>query len=210
MSIDSGLQGAAAGSSAGPWGAVAGGVIGGMLGGSGEDAAAKAAADNLAYQKQWNSQVDPLSASGQRGQYAGKLNTMLTGGANQMFNDPNFKAQQEQGMTATQRMMNAMGMGISTNDTLALQQQSYTQANSFFNQQYDRLATLANAGGGGGSAPQGMSPGTAGNFATGTAQNYASAAGGIFGGISSLFGNKSSGPTTHTPQDQTSDYSVTY
>lgn len=172
----------------------AGASVGAGLGGlfdsnDSQKAAQDAAAQNMQLQMQHNAQVDPISASGARAGYASNLDSMLKGGASSSFNDPVFKAMQDQSMEATQRKMSAMGQGVGSNDMLALQSTAYGQANDFFGQQYNRLAQLANAGGGGTTTPQGMGPGLAGNFAGQTNTNMQESGGTMITGLQKMFGN---------------------
>ena len=208
------------------WGSLIGGVagsffgmpalgagLGGLLDGSpssGQDAANaqaaandKTSAQNLAYQKEHNAQVDPLSSTGARGQYAGQMNKLMSGGASGMFEDPVFQSMQKQSMEAMQRKMSSQGQGVGTNDMMAIQSSAYGQANDFFSQQYNRLAQLSNASGGGTSTPNmatSMSPGVAGEFASQTASNQTGLAGMATSGLSSIFGNNNSNSTNNGGQ----------
>lgn len=205
MGMNEAMQGASAGSALGPWGAVAGGVLGMFSGGSGEDAARQAAAEQARQQMEWNKKVDPLSASGMRGEYANQLNTMLQGGVQGMQNDPNLQFLQNQQQQAVQRQFSAAGQQTSSNEMQALMAGNYKTNMDYFNQQYNRLATLANANGGGGAVPSGMTPGQAFQGANSTAMNYMGSAGLIGSGIQRLFGSGGN-DNPNQPQPQANQY----
>jgi hypothetical protein len=167
------------------WGAVGGSIIGGGLSilgqQSGNDAANQANQQNLAYQQQYNQQHDPFSTGGNRQQYVGQLNDLMKGGYAGLQNDPMYQQLQQQGMQGTDRAMAAKGQGVGTNDLMAINQNQTGTAMSYFDQQYQRLASLSGASGGQSVVPQGMSPQMAGGMANAPYQAAGQAIGSIYG-----------------------------
>jgi len=189
-------SGAAAGSSFGPWGAVAGGVIGGLMGSGGQDAAAKAAQDNLDFQKQMYQQQDPFSAGGNRAQYVPKLNELATGGPSSVANDPMFKQMNDQSMNAIESRMASQGQGVSTANMQALQSGQQGNQMSYWQNMMQTYAGLSGESGGRTSPMKGIDPNTAMVGANQTASNYGSSFGMFAGGLQSIFGNGSGSNAT--------------
>ena len=169
-------------------GAIAGGLLG-AFGGGGGDAAAKAAADQQAAQLAWNKQQDPFSATGQREQYVGQLNTLMQGGPAGVANDPMFQQLNQQNLNQVQRMEHASGGGGSGAEMLALKNQSFGNQMDYFNQSYNRLASLSGASRGGGQAALGMSP----EMALNSQANYQGSMGQLGGALTQIFGQPSGG-----------------
>lgn len=194
-------SGAAAGSTFGPWGTAIGAGIG-LLGGFGSSGGNEAQAAALAQQQAqlaWNKQQDPFSAGGNREQYVPQLNALMAGGPSGVVNDPMFQKQNQQSMMDMQRHLASTGQGASGNEMLSLNDQSFNNQNTFFNQQYDRLASLSGASRGGGSAALGMSPQLAGNFARQSTLDTAGGFGQLLSGLSGIFGTPQG--TQVTPQN---------
>jgi hypothetical protein len=187
-------SGAAAGSTFGPWGTAIGAGIGllGGFGDGGQGAAQQAAAQQLAFQQQMYQQQDPFSAGGNRAQYVPQLNNLMAGGYQGISNDPMFQWQQQQGQQQVQRGLAAHGMGASGAEQVALQQQGFGNASSFFNDQFNRLSGLSGANSGRTAPMQGMSPQVAGQFANLAQGNTAGFAGQLMTGLSGIFGTPNS------------------
>lgn len=168
----------------------------------GAQSASNAATDannaNIAYQQQYNQQRDPFSTGGNRQQYVTQLNDFMKGGYSGIMSDPMFQQMQKQSMEATQRMMSSRGMGVGTNDILALQNSAYTQGMDFFNQKYNMLSQLSGAAQPGMQPVQGMSPQLAGQMAYAPYQSM----GQSIGQIASIYGRGAGsgggGPTAQT------------
>lgn len=199
------MGGAAAGSKLGPWGAAAGGVLGGFMGRGGNDAAERAAAERLAFQKQMYEQQDPFSAGGNRAQYVPQLNSLMQGGYAGLVNDPMYKGLQDQGTDAVQRAMSARGMGGSGNEMSAILKSNMGIGMDYFNQQYNRLSELSGARSGRTAPMQGMDPSLA--YAMGN-DEYANKMGSLgqgFGALSSIFGNPTKGPSGYNEAGLSND-----
>jgi hypothetical protein len=148
-------------------------------------AAQQQAQESLAFQKQMFQLQDPFSAGGNRAQYVPQLNQLMQRGYAGLQNDPMFQQLQSLGLQGTQRAMAAQGMGLGTNDLLAINQNQTGTAMNYFNQQYGRLADLAGVNRGP-TAPfsSGISPVQAGQMAYAPYQGMGQA----FGTIGGLFG----------------------
>ena len=159
----------------------------------GTQAAAGAATDannaNIAFQQQYNQQVDPFSTGGNRARYVPQLNDLMRGGYAGLANDPMYKQLSAQGLEATQRAMAARGQGMGTNDILAINKNQTGTMMDYFNQQYSRLADLSGASRGGSQVVQGMSPQVAGSITMAPYQAGAQA----LGGIASIYGHSGGG-----------------
>ena len=180
-------SGALSGASLGPWGAVAGGVIGMLGAGSGSDAAAKANADNLAFQKQMYQQQDPFSAGGNRAQYVPKLNELAMGGPTSIANDPTFHAMNDKSMSDMTRQMEASGQAGSGQAMTSLQQNSQQNQMSYWQNMMQTYAGLSGASGGKTSPIQGQSSGEAFGQANATQANYGAGFGSIVSGLSAIY-----------------------
>lgn len=182
------------------WGAVGGAAIGAvgsyMSASAGAGAAQGANAQNIQFQQQYNQQHDPFSTSGARAQYVPQLNTLMQGGVAGVANDPAFQAMNQNSLEGVDRMMASKGQGVGTNDLLALNQQNTLNQQSYFDSQYQRLASLSGASGGQSTVPQGMSPQTAGSIAMAPYQ----ALGQGIGTLAGIYGNRTSGGGTSTQQ----------
>lgn len=181
--------GAVAGAKFGPYGAVLGGVLGGMMGGGGEDAAQKAAAEDLAFQKQMYQQQDPFSAGGNRAQYVPKLNTLAMGGPSSVVNDPTYQAMNQASLTDVQRQKAATGKLGSGEEMKSLQQTSQGNMMSYWQNMMHTYSGLSGADSGRTAPMHGMDPGLAGEMAGRTSSNMGGAYGMFASGLSSIFGN---------------------
>lgn len=172
--------------------------------GSQQAAGAATAADtrNIAFQQQMFQLQDPFSASGSRAQYVPQLNQLMKGGYAGLQNDPFYQQLQSMGMQGTQRAMASQGLGMSTADLLAINQNQTGTAMNYFNQQYARLADLSGATGGRTAPIQGMGAGTAYDISMGTARNRAAAFGGTMGTLGNIYGQGAGGGSV------TTDYSM--
>lgn len=192
MSFDFGsaFGGAGAGASAGgPWGALAGGVIGGIMGGNQQSASAKAAEDQLNFEKQMYQQQDPFSAGGNRAQYVDKVNQYAQGGPTSVANDPMYQAMSAKSNEDMGRGMAASGAQGSGQEALALRQNDQGNMMNYWSTMLGTYSGLSGATGGRTAPMQGISPALAGQNAGQTAQNYGSAFGMFAGGLSSIFGS---------------------
>ena len=187
------MQGAGMGSSFGPWGTAIGAGIGllGGFGDSGQGAAQAAAAQQLALQRQMYQEQDPFSAGGNRAQYVPQLNNLMQGGYAGISNDPMFQWMQQQGLAQTQRGLAAHGMGSSGAEQVALQKQGFGNASTFFNDQYNRLASLSGASSGYRPNLTSMSPTLAGELANLQQSNKAGMFSQLATGLAGIFGQPS-------------------
>lgn len=178
-------------------GAIAGSALIGYMGQQDAIGAAKGAAgDQLRQQQQFYEQQDPFSAGGHRAQYADQLDALMKGGPSSMMNDPMFKWMQQQGTDAVQRQHSAEGTLQSTAETRDLSSAAMGQANSYYQQQVDRLSTLSGATRGFSHAPtSGIDPSGAYNMSMGTTASTA----GLFQagmGIAGIYGHGGGGGGT--------------
>ena len=196
------MGGAAAGSFLGPLGAIGGGIIGGLMGGGkGSDAAAKAEQANQARLQKMYQQQDPFSAGDNRAQYVPQLNELMLGGYQGVASDPMFQQLQAQSMTDVQRGMSARGQGGSGQEMLALRDSSQKNMMGYFNQQYDRLASLSGANAGRTNAYQGQGGQAAYAQKMGDMSAMGASFGSVMSGLWALFG-KGSGTSSGTPNVQ--------
>lgn len=153
----------------------------------------------MAQQSAWNRMQDPFSAGGSREQYVPQLNKLMQGGAAGLQDDPTLRFIQSQGMQASQRHASATGTAQSGGEQMALQEQGAGIASNYFQQQYQRLASLSGASGGGGSAPMsGITPENAYDMSmSGNAWQ-----GQLMGGLAGIYGNRGTQPS------QTGGYTV--
>lgn len=174
------------------WAAVA---IGGsaIIGYMGQQDARRAGQDaqnrNLAYQQEMFRLQDPLSASGGRAKYANQLEQLMKGGLGAMAEDPTLKWMQAQGQQAVERQASATGQVQSGAEKMALEKNQIGTANSYFNQQYDRLLNLSGAGGGRTAPMQGMSGGDAYNMSMADTRSTAALFGAGMQGLAGLYGS---------------------
>lgn len=170
-------------------------VVGGaaVLGYLGQQDASKAAreanAQNLAFQKQMYQEQDPFSTGGNRQQYVGQLNQLMQGGPASMAQDPMYQWLMSQGQQAVERQHSAAGTSQSGAEKSALLAGQFGTANSYFTQQYNRLADLSGAHSGRTAPMQGMSGSDAYNMSLGGTE----ALGGIIRGAGGIFGHGSTG-----------------
>ena len=154
---------------------------------------------------QWR-KTDPFSAGGHREQYVTQLNSLMAGGINSIKDDPNFKSMMTQGLQQSQRHASATGTAQSGQEQIALQEQGSNMANSYFNQQYERLATLSGAKDrAAGPGTGGISPENAYDMSMGSTR----AMGGLLQGAAGLYGKIGSSPVTQSGMlaDQVSGFS---
>jgi len=144
-------------------------------------------AQNLQFQQQMYKEQDPFSAGGNRQQYVGQLNQLMQGGPASMAQDPMYQWMQGQGQQAVERQASAAGTGQSGAEKSALMQQQFGTANSYFQQQYQRLSDLSGASSGRTAPMQGMSGSDAYNMSLGGT----AATSGLIRGVAGMFGHGS-------------------
>ena len=170
----------------------AGTAVLGYLGQQDAISQAKSAnAQNLGYQKEMYQQQDPFSAGGNRQQYVGQLNQLMQGGPASMAQDPMYQWMQEQGQQAVERQASATGTVQSGAEKSALMKQQFGTANSYFQQQYARLADLSGANSGRTAPMQGPSGSDMYNMSLGNT----AATSGLIRGVAGLYGSGSTGAT---------------
>jgi len=139
--------------------AIAGSAVIGYMGQQdASSAAGKRSREQMAQQERYNQLRDPFSMGGNREQYVGQLNELMSGGASSMFEDPVFKAQMAAGNQAVQRQHSAQGDIQSTAETRDLAGMSMGLAGHEFENRYRRLSELSGAGSPSIQTPMGMSP----------------------------------------------------
>lgn len=164
--------------------------------GQAQDSANQQNQQNLQQQMAWNRQQDPFSAGGNRAQYVPQLNQLMQGGAAGVASDPLFQKQNQQSQTDMQRQFASQGMGVSGQEMNAMGQNSWQNQQNYFNQQYQKLASLSGASGGGGSAAIGQSPQNVYNQSLGTANQFGQAFGFGANALSSIYGQGGSSGAT--------------
>ena len=197
FSLSGAFGGAGAGGSmsgGNPYAAGIGFVAGGLFGG-GDDAAAEAAAQQVALQREMWMKEDPFGYSGQRAQYVPQLTQLMQGGLSGLQQDPMYRQLQTQGMDAVRRTMAASGKTGSGAEMSAILKQNMGLGMEYFNQQYTRLAQLSGASGGYTPHLSGMSPETAGRMQMMQNAEMGQGIGMLAYGASKLFGNPVSKPT---------------
>jgi hypothetical protein len=107
----------------------------------------------------------------------------MQGGVQGITEDPNFKAMMAQGLQQSQRHASATGTAQSGQEQIALQAQGANMANSYFNQQYERLAQLSGAGSRSPGPSQGMGPEAIYDMSMGNTRSMA----GILQGAAGLY-----------------------
>jgi hypothetical protein len=157
--------------------------------GGGSNAAAKAEQANQTRMQQMYQQQDPFSSGGNRAQYVPQLNELMRGGYQGVANDPMFQQLQQQSMTDVQRGMSARGQGGSGQEMLALRDSSQKNMMGYFNQQYDRLASLSGANAGRTAAFQGQGGQAAYSQRMGDMASQGAGFGSVMSGLGALFGN---------------------
>jgi hypothetical protein len=176
----------------------AGTAVAGLLGAnSSQNAANQQNQQNLQFQEQMYNQQDPFSAGGNRAQYVPMLNSLATGGPNSIANDPMYQALNNQSMTNMNRQMAASGQMGSGQAMLALNQNSQQNQMNYWQQMMGTYGGLSGATGGRTSPMQGQSPTDAFNQSQSTQANFGGALGLLSQGISGIYGNMSSNPTSN-------------
>ena len=164
----------------------------------------KMQASNLANVDKWNTLNNPFSATGQRQQYVGQLNGLMSdpNAMSNTYNDPVFQAQLNQGTEAVSRRLNASGQGGSGNELASIMQYTMGNARTAYQDKYAMLSSLSGANSTGGNAyqgqayqgqaPQGMSPSTAYGMTAAPYQALSSSMNTLAG----IYGNRQNPPAT--------------
>lgn len=178
--------------------AVAGSAVLGYMGQKSAQASAEGMnARNMAQQERQWKLTDPFSATGQRSQYVSQLNALMRGGYAGIQEDPMYRFMAAQGLDMAQRGASATGTAQSGAEQIALQQQGQGLARSFFDEQYQRLASLSGAGSRVAGPSSQLTPGDAYEMSMGRTAamgGMLSAAGQIFGKYGgNIFGTGESG-----------------
>jgi hypothetical protein len=142
-------------------------------------------------QRQWE-QSDPFSAGGHRQQYVTQLNDLMKGGVSSFVDDPNFKRMMAQGLQQSQRHASATGTAQSGQEQIALQEQGSNLANSYFNQQYERLASLSGATSRSAAPSTGMGPEAVYDMSMAGTRSAA----GLLQGTAGIYNNFNRSPST--------------
>ena len=122
------------------------------------------------------------------------LNALVAGGPAAVGYDPMFQRMNEQSLGNVQRLEAASGRSGSGNEMAALRDTGFNNQMDFFNQQYNRLATLSGANSGRTAPMQGMSSSEAYSNKMNTLSAQGSGFGMLLSGLQNIFG------TSNNPQ----------